>query len=792
MFFIAATACKKEEPAVPKIQLGSETVTFAAEGGVETVTYNIENAVDGISVSASIESSDWLTVSTERPRVIEMTADEYDGAEERTAEVVISYNGAESVKISVTQAAFVAPFSIDVTDIQATSVSFNVTATSQDMTWVAQCVGKEWWEDYESDEAVFKADMEFFQWTANDQNMSLSEYLNTVLLKGSKEGLQFKGLDPESEYVIYVYGMDTEGVTTSAIYSAEVTTTPPYDGDITFSIDVTEENHVLDITITPSHEGVAYTWNIFDKATFEGWGNEIPAAFQSYIDSTIEEYIYWGDIYDASEYYGWYSDFGTVNSQFECIAGQEYIILAAKWNEGCKIVGEVGYKWVTTEGVEPSSNKITLSVSNPDQSSFSVTTTTTNSDPYIVLAEPTEWCGWNTMSDDEIHQYVLDYYGTWFVMDYVCEGPLDDARFYDLESGTEYTVIAYGYEAGIRTTEIQKATVSTTAGGDPADCTFEFKVIETTSTTAQVSVTPSDASHYYYWMIYESDTTADEVKADIQNTIDKWYYGDMWEFSYSELVRGENAGEVSYLSPSTEYRVAAVIMDDATGEFLSDVAFSEPFTTPDMVYANINVTATFDKYYDGDALAAAVEDTYDQYKGYAMLPVKINVDGDYAELYCTVLVYEEGLENPEVYSDNDLYSTLIQNGYSWGTEVNYRAPWDTDLMIAAMAIDYDGNYSVIYRHKFNLSKEGASPIEDIIETKSAAQTFDLASFSKPESKIELKREEVKIDDRFSTDILNAKKAEYKMQKDAAAKETEQARLAKRKSEKKLTRGQLAF
>ena len=255
MLLGALAACNKEEqPAAPKILVGEETAAFTAEGGTQSITYSIENAVEGVSIAATTDAEDWLSINTEKPRLIEITAEAYEGAEARTATVVVSYAGAEDVVINVTQGAFVVPFVININEAQATAAIFSVTAADSEMTWVAQCVGKEWWDEYENNDAIYKADMEYFQWMANEENLSLSEYLGKVLLKGSLENLKFNGLDPESDYVIYVYGLSVEGTPTSAIYSAEVTTLPPYDGDITFDIKVTEENHVLDINIIPSHD----------------------------------------------------------------------------------------------------------------------------------------------------------------------------------------------------------------------------------------------------------------------------------------------------------------------------------------------------------------------------------------------------------------------------------------------------------------------------------------------------------------------------------------------------------
>ena len=143
-----------------------------------------------------------------------------------------------------------------------------------------------------------------------------------------------------------------------------------------------------------------------------------------------------------------------------------------------------------------------------------------------------------------------------------------------------------------------------------------------------------------------------------------------------------------------------------------------------------------------------------------------------------------------VYTDADLYGSLFEYGYVWGTDIRYRAPWDTDLVIMAMAVDYDGNYSVIYRHKFRLTKDGASPIEDVIETKSAiAKHMDLSAFT--ERKIDVKRARAVADNRFSTEVLNEKRTECKAKKEATAREAAQVKLQERKTAKKLSRGVLA-
>ncbi len=743
----------------PVILIEDEAPVIPAAGATVWVNYTIENPVEGEELACDVAADSWVVVEFV-PGSIKFAADKNETGAERSAEVIFTYAEADPVTVTVTQPAWQAPITLTIEAVEAAKVVFSVATTNPELTWIPLLMTKSDFDMIGSEEQLFEDDMAYISWAASEAGVSLSEFLATLLKKGSIQGLAFAGLTPETEYVLYVYGMDLDGVPTTDIYTQTVTTAEPYDGPITFDIKVTEENYIMDITITPSHEGVAYYWNIMDEATYNDWGGVMPDAVTALIEWDIEDYLYWGDISSRSEYFEWFTTINANNSQFECMANTKYIIFASKWNENCELEGEMAYVWHTSATVDPSDNQITLTVSDPTPTSFSVETTTTNNDPYVVLAEPSEWCGWDALTDDEIHAYVMAYYGTWFITDYICQGDITGARFTQLETETDYSVVAYGYEAGARTTDVVRASITTLAGGDPADCTFEFEVLEVGSNYAYVNVAPSDGSHWYYWMVYEASMTADEVKADILNTIDEWYYGDLSEFAYYELVQGQSDGEVTMLTPETEYKIAAVIMDDETGDFLSDVHFSETFSTPEMVYADLDVTCGFDAYYDGDLLAAA-SDEYAIYAGYALVPLKLQVEGEFGEYYYTMFSYVEGLEDPEIYPDYMLYESLYQGVY-YAMEMNFRAPWDEPVMITAVAIDYYGNYSPVYRQVVTFTKEGASPIDELINaTRSMVELRgeQIDAFAASKDRVQLKRNAQRGSDRFSSEKIQNLKGE---------------------------------
>ena len=769
MAAVLMVSCQEQPLEVEKkIELSQTEVRVGSQGSVVKIVYRVVGAVQGASVSVS-NDADWLSVSTENPRLIEISAQKNDTGEERQATLVVSYPSYDDVVMIVSQSIWEDPITLTIERTEATSVIFSVSTLVSDFTWVGQVVGKEWFDNMESDEAIFQEDLSYYSMEASDAEVSIQEYLKTIINVGSFTGLKYKGLDPESEYVVYVYGLTEDGERTTDIYSAAAVTLPPYDGPVSFEIDIKEENNIMDVTVTPDHDGVYYYWNLMDKETYDSYakvhGDDPKAVFQAYVNWDIQDLIDYEYLTTRAEYYDWYSDINEVNSQFECMALTEYIVYACKWDENCNFTGDPVYKWHTSADVAPSDNKISVTVGDDvDQSSFYVEVKTTNNDPYVMIAEPSEVM--SGMSDEQIYARLLDDYGAFGLGYFVFEGDVE-GRMTGLQPDTEYTMVVFGFKAGKKTTAMQKFEVKTHPACLPEDCAFDFVLDEVESNALSITVIPSDASHYYYWYVYTLDTTADQVKEDITGVIDKIYYGDIDEFSYYELSQGRSSGNIPFLAPNTQYKVAAVIMNQWSGEFLADVVFSEPFSTGDENYADITITAAFDKFYNGDDLYAINPNAGAQYNGYAMVPVTVTIDGEYSSYYYTIFEYVTGLENPDKYPDAYLYQNLVYHGVNYTQSVNFRAPWDKAVVIAAMAIDKQGRYSRVYRKKYTFRKYNASPISDLL-TKSIPVEEEYVSvpvpYALPQVEVELTKDKLVGDDRFRAENMAKVRRESRLRK----------------------------
>ena len=204
----AAVACQKEE--TPEIQIQKTEVTLASDGASVNIAYLIENEVEGRKISVA-NDAEWRTVDAGKTRVITLSALINETGAQRHADVTVSYEGAEDVVISVTQDFFVSPLTISISKVTATGVTFSVTTSDESLTWLPMVTYKEGFEYYESADELFQYDLEYFAYLADIRDMTLAEFLETMVASGSMIDVPFDGLQPSTDYVLYAYGVTTDG-----------------------------------------------------------------------------------------------------------------------------------------------------------------------------------------------------------------------------------------------------------------------------------------------------------------------------------------------------------------------------------------------------------------------------------------------------------------------------------------------------------------------------------------------------------------------------------------------------
>ena len=711
-------ACEKEPATTndktPVIKVDATEVLLDSHGASVEIGYTIENVDADKRKDIEIENlADWLLVEVDADK-ISFSADKNATSAGRVINVILKYEGAENVEITVKQPNIETPrenlsLEVEITEVGPTSITFNVEASHPDMTWIPMVTYKEYWDNKVSDEEIFISDMAYFEYLAESYGITREEFLTDMLGMGSQEGIVIENLTPETEFVIYVYGLTLDGERTTDIVAKEATTEKPYEGDITFTFDIKEEDYIMEFVVTPSHKGVNYYHGVATEAEIAEWkelagsDNLRDAIQKGDIEANIDMFLYYELIDTRKDYFDMCNVYDTVDDGWERVkADTKYIIYAAKWDEECNLLGEVSFAEYTTPKAEMSENKLSVEIKEINQSQVTVKVTTTNNDPYVVIPVKSEDIA--GMTDSEIYKHVITKYD-YLVSEYTFNGNYTHT-FSRMRPETEYTILVFGSKAGTQTTEMIKIEVTTTASGDPKECTFTFNVVPAAD-NAWIEIDPSDKGHFYNWLIYPAEYTADEAKAYIRTIIDNYYEGDIPAFSSWELTQGYITTTAYDLRPETDYKIGVVIMDYDTAEFITDMVFSDVFTTMAMEYADIDISVEWDEYWDGEAL---FEYGYSQFEGCdneAIVPLSVNIEGEYEEFYFAV--YNRDLTDENALPDDMFYEDLNM-GYSLKNMI-MSVPMDTEMTVVAVAYDAMFMPCKLFRKVIYLTKDGASEPE---------------------------------------------------------------------------------
>jgi hypothetical protein len=319
------------------------------------------------------------------------------------------------------------------------------------------------------------------------------------------------------------------------------------------------------------------------------------------------------------------------------------------------------------------------------------------------------------LSDDELFELIMTEYD-YIISSYTYEGTSTNT-FGSMRPDSDYTIVAFGYKAGTLTTsKIWREEFHTLASGDPKDCTFSMNIVPSVD-NAWIEIIPSDKGHAYHWMVYPANYSAEDAKDYIQNVIIKrGYDNDYAVFASWELTQGNETTTVWDLAPDTDYKLGVVIMGFDKCEFLSDVYFSEVFHTDAVTYADIAISVEIDKYFNVDDLVAAGYDGFKMYAGNAMIPVKVNIEGNYSEFYYDF--YGNDLTDTEDYPD-DIFYEYLWDGAPYES-ASFFLPFDKVMTVVAVAYDDMQNPSPLYREMVCFTKEGCSTVEEYEAMQSSA------------------------------------------------------------------------
>ena len=497
-------------------------------------------------------------------------------------------NTEEPVKPESGKPVVMEDFTVTLTSLHSGDVFLTIEPEDKDMTYWYQLQVKE--DMPETDEEILASDMEYLQYIADYYGTSLTQLLADNLLKGDLDW-RYQYLEPNTEYVLYAYGMNISGEALTTVNQLTFKTTKVEQLDCEFDILVGDNvtANSFSITIIPSDDTVAYYYDVFPAWMYEEYclsdAANIPAFMAEYIPALASE-----NSVTVAYAVGAISNYGSIAHDFTLEDGIEanssYFVFAIGIGADGTTTTEAEVIEVKTAAPPVNTFEVTEGYVEDDRATFYVRPN--HSESYVALFELKEYFVENgeLVSDEEIIAGILAAQGS-KIGDHVYSGT-STVKDCPMIPNKDYYCLVFGYFGGEVTTPLTKVEFRTKAA-DMVDADIIVTVAEVTYTEASVSFQPyiEPFPHMFNVMpyaTYEAYGANDEaIKRYNDELIDQ-----MWdpakmsreEWLSRALETTYNSWRISDLETNTKYLVYAIgLVPDGT---YTTEAFTKTFTTKEL------------------------------------------------------------------------------------------------------------------------------------------------------------------------------------------------------------------
>ena len=497
-------------------------------------------------------------------------------------------NTEEPVKPESGKPVVMEDFTVTLTSLHSGDVFLTIEPEDKDMTYWYQLQVKE--DMPETDEEILASDMEYLQYIADYYGTSLTQLLADNLLKGDLDW-RYQYLEPNTEYVLYAYGMNISGEALTAVNQLTFKTTKVEQLDCEFDILVGDNitSNSFSITIIPSDDTVAYYYDVFPAWMYEEYclsdAANIPAFMTEYIPALASE-----NGVTVAYAVGAISNYGSIAHDFTLEDGIEanssYFVFAVGIGADGTTTTEAEVIEVKTAAPPVNTFEVSEGYIEDDRATFYVRPN--HSESYVALFELKEYFVENgeLVSDEEIIAGVLAAQGS-KIGDHVYSGT-STVKDCPMIPNKDYYCLVFGYFGGEVTTPLTKVEFRTKEA-DMVDADIIVTVAEVTYTEASVSFQPyvEPFPHMFNVMPYATYEAYGANDKAIKRYNDE-LIASMWD--PSKMSREEwlsralettyNSWRITDLETNTKYIVYAIgLVPDGT---YTTEAFTKTFTTKEL------------------------------------------------------------------------------------------------------------------------------------------------------------------------------------------------------------------
>ena len=627
-------------------------------------------------------------------------------------------------------------FEVNVDGVTETTVTYTVTPAILDKEYLAvvktaaSVAGLE-------DEALVESVFADVKAAAEAEGVTFDAKMAKLAVKGVSDKVVIEGLADDSEYALIVFGVDPakawEFTTFPEVREFKTNAYPVI--EYTFDVTTTVENNTVSFKVVPSDNTVAWHLLTVTKEMYDYYLD--PAAYawtkdqfyQAYVESELNSYAEAGytneQILAAMFLTGEQSLFAEGLN-----ANTEYVYLIAAFvidGNNLQIASEVGEGTYTTGDVAKTELTFDISVTDVEQMRAAIKITPSDlSAPFCWIVQAYD----GVSTPDQVMNGIVEANKMWLDMGFMSSygvqdytgGPGSPYKYKVGSPDTDFCVIAFGYAGGV-TSEPNMVTFHTLPGGDPADCTFDAVLNETTTYGFSFTVTPSDPTVYYYGdvcLVSEYDETA--VVAMVEEGIQQMYEMNLMfnpTMTMADMVssyywNGTNVMTAENLDSDTEYTMYILALDQKTGKVAKAHAF--PAFAKTRPAGTVVPEQELIGYFSGNDENGAVFGQPAATAGKCIAVVKYNADPTATAVYGGILS-DDGTDT-EVYPDATIFDYLkfywqpidMTQPYSF-----FLIDWDSPQTAFAYALDANGGQGGIDRLLLNCAEADKTDINVLFD-----------------------------------------------------------------------------
>lgn len=247
---LAFWGCQKTSPEIkekpdpaPLIELDAADVTILADGGTAEIGYLLTNPIENATITFET-SANWITQIKANPEgKITFNVEKNELTEPREAIVTVVYPKLETKPsfIIKQEPAVKKDFAITLSDATTNSFKLNIVPADLNMNYFYHVIPSSTAAQYPDDDALYQYDIAFYEDMDSSVGLGWQAWAIDDLKKGAITDLVINSMDPDTEYLVYAYGVNETFQRTTPIERQTIKTLKPEILKVNFKIEIVSD-----------------------------------------------------------------------------------------------------------------------------------------------------------------------------------------------------------------------------------------------------------------------------------------------------------------------------------------------------------------------------------------------------------------------------------------------------------------------------------------------------------------------------------------------------------------------